>query len=343
MCISYPITEHLLKTDRHTTGYLQCGALDAPLLVFIHGWPELSISWRHQLPVFAALGFRCVAPDMRGYGRSSTYTRHEDFAQPLIVDDMLDLLSSLVRDQAVWIGHDWGSPVVWNMASHHPDKTAGVASLCVPYCPNGFVVENLIQYVDRTVYPEETYPAGQWDYMLYYQESFDKACRQFEANIENVLKAFFRKGNPAGMGKPFRTAEVRRLGGWFGDAPFPDLPRDEDVISEEDLATYTASLTRNGFFGPDSWYMNGKANQDYASLAVNGGNLTMPALFVHAAYDNICDTLTSKLAEPMREACADLMEEVVKSGHWMAQEKPDELNAVLARWLKVKFGEDKWT
>ena len=70
-----------------------CGASDAPLLVFVHGWPELSISWRHQLPVFAALGFRCVAPDMRGYGRSSTYTRHEEFAQALIVDAMLELLA----------------------------------------------------------------------------------------------------------------------------------------------------------------------------------------------------------------------------------------------------------
>ena len=90
----------------------------------------------------AALGFRCVAPDMRGYGRSSTYTRHEDFAQELIVEDMLELLASLGRDKAVWIGHDWGSSVVWNVASHHPDKTVGVASLCVPYIAAGNSVEN---------------------------------------------------------------------------------------------------------------------------------------------------------------------------------------------------------
>jgi len=124
--MTFPVTEHTVKTDRHTTGYLACGPQDGPLLVFCHGWPELSLSWRHQLPAFAALGFRCVAPDMRGYGRSSTYTRHEDFAQELIVQDMLELLASLGRapgqDRAVWIGHDWGSPVVWNMAAHHPDN-----------------------------------------------------------------------------------------------------------------------------------------------------------------------------------------------------------------------------
>jgi len=93
--MTFPVTEHTVKTDRHTTGYLACGPQDRPLLVFSHGWPELSLSWRHQLPAMAALGFRCIAPDMRGYGRSSTYTRHEDFAQELIVQDMLGLLASL--------------------------------------------------------------------------------------------------------------------------------------------------------------------------------------------------------------------------------------------------------
>ena len=97
--MTFPVTEHTVKTNRHTTGYLACGAESAPLLIFCHGWPELSLSWRHQLPAMAALGFRCIAPDMRGYGRSSTYRRHEDFAQELIVEDMLELLASLGRAQ----------------------------------------------------------------------------------------------------------------------------------------------------------------------------------------------------------------------------------------------------
>src|SRR5512132_154301 len=102
------LTEHTISTARHTTGYIASGREDGPLMIFVHGWPELSLSWRHQLPVFAELGFRCVAPDMRGYGRSSTYRRHEDFAQEVIVTDMLELLASLGREHAVWIGRDWG-------------------------------------------------------------------------------------------------------------------------------------------------------------------------------------------------------------------------------------------
>src|SRR5258708_33473543 len=131
--MTFPVTEHTVKTARHTTGYLACGAEEAPPLIFCHGWPELSLSWRHQLPAMAALGFRCLAPDMRGYGRSSTYARHEDFAQERIVEDMLELLAALGRDKAVWIGHDWGSPEVGNTAADHPGKTGGVGNLRWPY------------------------------------------------------------------------------------------------------------------------------------------------------------------------------------------------------------------
>jgi pimeloyl-ACP methyl ester carboxylesterase len=89
------ITEHTAKTNRHTTFYLAAGPDDGPLVIFAHGWPELSISWRHQLPALAALGLRAIAPDMRGYGRSSVYDRHGDYAQEHIVHDMLELLDSL--------------------------------------------------------------------------------------------------------------------------------------------------------------------------------------------------------------------------------------------------------
>src|SRR5215471_14043918 len=154
MAREFPVTEHVAKSTGHTTFYLSCGSAGAPLLIFVHGWPELSLSWRHQLPVFAALGFRCIAPDMRGYGRSSTYQRHEDFAQEAIVGDMLELLASLGGERAVWIGHDWGAPVVWNLAAHHPEKVVGVVSLCVPYFAEGFTLENMVPLVDRAVYPE---------------------------------------------------------------------------------------------------------------------------------------------------------------------------------------------
>jgi len=91
MAGEFPVTEHVAKSTRHTTFYLSCGPAGAPLVIFVHGWPELSLSWRHQLPCFASLGFRDVAPDMRGYGRSSVYRDHENYRLEVIVEDMLEL------------------------------------------------------------------------------------------------------------------------------------------------------------------------------------------------------------------------------------------------------------
>ena len=99
---------------------------------------------------------------------------------------------------------------------------------------------------------------------------------------------------------------------------------------------FVDALTRNGFFGPDSWYMNGDANADYGRRSVNGGRLAMPVLFLHASYDVVCMTVGTKLADPMRAACDDLTEGEVATGHWMAQEKPVEVNRALVRFIAAK-------
>jgi pimeloyl-ACP methyl ester carboxylesterase len=334
----HPITEHVVRTNRHTTFYLACGPSDATPLIFVHGWPELAISWRHQLPVFAALGFRCIAPDMRGYGRSGIYDQHGDYALEHSVHDMIELLDALGQTRALWVGHDWGSPVVWSLASHHPDRCFGVANLCVPYMPEGFSPAQTVPLVDRSVYPQAEFPAGQWEYQLFYEENFDRAESAFEASIPDTVKALFRKGTPAGKGQPSRTALVRRDGGWFGGTGrAPAVPRDADVLTEVDLDAYVASLQRNSFFGPDSWYMNHQANEEYARRAADNGRIAMPVLFLHGAYDYTCETIDSRLAEPMREKCADLTEVVIHSGHWMAQENPTAVNAALARFLATKL------
>ncbi|HMI90947.1 MAG TPA: alpha/beta hydrolase, partial [Polyangiales bacterium] len=207
--MSHPIHEHVAKSKRHTTFYLSCGAPSATPIIFLHGWPELSISWRHQLPVFAGLGFRAIAPDMRGYGRSSTYARHEDYALEQIVADMVELLAAIGAKKAIWVGHDWGGPVVWSLAQHHPDRCHGMAALCVPYIPQGFAPETIVPLCDRGIYPEASFPAGQWDYMLFYRENFAAACAGFDANARALVKLAFRAGSPDGKGKPAGTAFTR--------------------------------------------------------------------------------------------------------------------------------------
>ena len=83
--------DQVLRTNRHTTFYYTIGTGSTPI-IFLHGWPQLGLAWRHQLPALPKLGFRAVAPDMRGYGRSSRYDRHEAYAQREVVGDMIELL-----------------------------------------------------------------------------------------------------------------------------------------------------------------------------------------------------------------------------------------------------------
>jgi pimeloyl-ACP methyl ester carboxylesterase len=255
---------------------------------------------------------------------------------------MLQLLEALGRERAVWVGHDWGSPVVWSIASHHPERCIGVVNLCVPYLAAGFAPVNLSALVDRAIYPEAEFPAGQWEYQLFYVENFAKAVADFEANVLNTVKVLFRQGTEKGKGSPGRLAFVRRDGGWFGGiGGAPDVPRDPGVLSEVDMHAYAAALGRNGFFGPDSWYMNNAQNIEYAARSLDGGKLTLPVLFLHAEYDYTCETVGTRLADPMRRDCSDLAEAVVPSGHWMAQEQPLAVNAALARWLATRLP-DVW-
>jgi pimeloyl-ACP methyl ester carboxylesterase len=330
-----PVTEHTVKTPQHTTFYLAAGPANGPLVIFVHGWPELAISWRHQLHALAALGFRTIAPDMRGYGRSSVYSQPAAYAQEPIVRDMLELLDALGREQAVWVGHDWGSPVVWNLASHHPDRCHAVASLCVPYCTLERGLDQRLSLVDRKLYPAAEYPAGQWDYMLYYVENVAEAIAPLDANVSRSLKLLFRKGDPAGEGKPAPTATARRTHSLFGwpTHPVPDVPLDTDVLTEEALSSYVSALERTGFYAPACWYLNHAANAEYARTARNGGYLDLPVLFLNARYDYIAESTHSQRAEPMRTHCRQLSEATIRAGHWLAQEQPVEVNAALVQWL----------
>ena len=332
------VTQHSVTVGGHTSFYLASGPEDGPLVMLCHGWPESSLSWRHQLPLLGALGFRAVAPDLRGYGRSSAPKNHEAYALEHIVGDMLGLLGALGHQAAIWVGHDWGSGVVWSVASHHPERVLGVASLNVPYFTVEHGLDNLIDLVDRDLYPEAEYPAGQWEYMRYYEEHFDRATAVMDADPYNMVKAVFRKGSADGEGKPSGTAMVRKQGGWFGGADSaPNLPRDPAVVTEDDVFDYAAGLERTGFFGPNSWYMNHEANLAYTESAVNNLVLDLPVLYLAGRYDYTCQSVTSELADPMRVHCPNLTEAIVDCGHWMAQEAPREVNAHLTRWIAYQL------
>ncbi|WP_159872184.1 alpha/beta fold hydrolase [Novosphingobium sp. 9U] len=334
------ITEGFASLSRGGLAYLAAGPTDGPLLIFVHGWPELAISWRHQLPVFGQLGFRAVAVDMPGYGRSVVHDTHEAYELEHLAADLVEFQDYLGAHRSVWVGHDWGSVVVWSLAAHYPERCAAVASLCVPYRTVELGIDHLISTVNRDIYDPEEHPAGQWDYMLFHDKHFDRARAVFERNTEDFFKLMFRRGDASGANVPTITAGVCAREGWFGgDAPPPTMDRDPGVADEASLAAYIAAFQRTGFFGPDSYYVNSEANARFTAQSADDGYLDMPALFLSADYDHWCDTVRNvAFGAEMRRYCRNLTAVTIPAGHWTAQEEPTRTNAALTRWLATTSG-----
>jgi soluble epoxide hydrolase / lipid-phosphate phosphatase len=143
-------------TPVHTTSYIEAGSREGPALVFVHGWPGLAITWRHQIDYFCSRGYRVIAPDTRGYGSSTIHKEPSAYRQELVVMDMIGLLDHLGLEKAIWVGHDWGSATVWNIAAHFPERCTAAITLDVPFrmLEHGF--PGLLLSIDRDLYPAES-------------------------------------------------------------------------------------------------------------------------------------------------------------------------------------------
>ncbi|WP_428390471.1 alpha/beta fold hydrolase [Lichenicoccus sp.] len=222
------------------------------------------------------------------------------------------------------------------MASHHGERCRGVVSLYVPYFARGLALPNLLPLVDRALYPVDQHPVGQWDYWLFYREHFNRAAQDFEADVQATLSLLYRTAAADAVGKPARSSATRANGGWFGPARCaPAMSRDENLISHADFAAMVSAFETTGFGGANAWYMNDAANLAYAAEAPRFGHLTLPALFLHAAYDVVCATVHSRLADPMREDCSNLTEVTITGGHALTLECPDDVNGAIAKWAEA--------
>jgi pimeloyl-ACP methyl ester carboxylesterase len=104
-------------------------------VIFLHGFPELAFSWRFQLPALAAAGFRAIAVDQRGYGRSTVPPDVEDYGIDKLIGDVLGLLDALDIERGTFVGHDWGAFVLWHMSLLCPERMQRQAILNIPFWP----------------------------------------------------------------------------------------------------------------------------------------------------------------------------------------------------------------
>jgi pimeloyl-ACP methyl ester carboxylesterase len=295
---------------------------EGPLVVMVHGFPESWFSWRHQIPAVAEAGYRAVAIDVRGYGRSSAPAAIEDYAMVRMVGDVIGLLDALGEDRAVLFGHDWGAPVVWNTALLKPDRIRGVAGLSVPYNPRG------------TVAPLQAMRAlaGTEQFYIEYFQTPGVAEAEIEADVAGWLARFY-----------FTISGEARM-----DAPSVGLvphghamrdrfqaPADGQMawLGPDDLAFYVGEFERTGLTGGLNRYRN--VDRDWADLAAwTHAPIGVPALFIGGDRDG--PTLMGRRAiERFDQTLPRLWRSEVLPGcgHWTQQEQPQAVNELLLGFL----------
>jgi pimeloyl-ACP methyl ester carboxylesterase len=316
-------SSHVVQVGDHRVHCVESG--DGPLVLLVHGFPESWYSWRHQIPALAAAGYRVVAIDVRGYGRSSKPLAVEDYRMVRLVADNVALVAALGARTATIIGHDWGAPIAWNSAMLRPDVFTAVAGLSVPFSPPSELKPSTVM---RAMAGDEEF------YVEYFQEP-GRAEAEIEADIRDWLLGFMFSGS--------------------GDAPLPDpakgtiatIPRGARMkdrfhrpdplpawLTDADLDAYTSEFEHGGLRGPLNRYRN--VDRDWEDLAAfRGARIDVPALFIGgdrdgptmwgaAAIAAFADTLPQLRRSIILEGC----------GHWTQQERPTEVNAALIDFLR---------
>ncbi|MFD7118146.1 alpha/beta fold hydrolase [Streptomyces sp. NPDC059922] len=295
-----------------------------PLVLLIHGFPESWYSWRHQLPVLAAAGFRAVAVDVRGYGRSSKPHDIEAYRMLAHVADNVGVVRALGEETAVVVGHDWGSTIAANTALLRPDVFTAVGLLSVPYAPRGgFRPTDAFSLMGG---PEEFY-------VSYFQRP-GRAEAEIERDVRGWLAGFYAalSGDavaPADGGDPHFVPAGGKLSDRFPDASPPSW------LGEADLDVYADEFERTGLTGALNRYRN--MDRDWEDLAAwHGAPIIQPSLFIGGALDASTTWLADAIAAYPTTLPGLVSSHILDGcGHWVQQERADEVNRLLTDWLRA--------
>ncbi|WP_026256673.1 alpha/beta fold hydrolase [Mycobacterium sp. 155] len=302
-------TERSVHTNGVTLRVFEAGERGNPVVVLAHGFPEVAYSWRHQIPALAAAGYHVLAPDQRGYGGSSRPSAIEDYDIVALTSDIAGLLDSEVggsAERAVVIGHDWGSPVMTNFALFHPARVRAVVAMSVPPMPRAPAPPTRIW---RKLVGDNFF------YMLYFQEP-GVADAALNADPRESMR---RMITLEGISAPPDVLRGR---------PLPPLP---EWLSADEFEHYVEAFTATGFTGGLNWYRNFDRNWELTQ-STPAPTITAPTLFLAGTADPVLGFTPRDRVRDV--ATGDYREVLIEgAGHWLQQERPDEVNAVLLEFF----------
>ena len=314
-------TRHI-QTDRLSQHILEAGS--GPLVLLIHGFPELGISWRAQVEALAAAGFHAVAPDMRGYGATDKPVDRAAYGVLDLVGDLVDLVHALGETSCVVVGHDFGASVAWHCALTRPDLLRAVFCLSVPFQPRrpkGPPTAAMAAISKRL---------GLGDLYINRFQPRD-AHLEFDADPATALRKMFYAYDGA-------TPDMRQSTGFMPEGVSLTASIAEDAslppwMSEGHFAEYVAAFTAGGFKAPLDWYRNLDANWA-ATAFLQDARIGVPAAFAVGERDPVRHYAGAAEAG-LKDWVSDLrIQQVISgAGHWIQQERPEEVNRLLLDFL----------
>jgi pimeloyl-ACP methyl ester carboxylesterase len=274
---------------------------EGPLVVLCHGFPELAYSWRHQIPVLAQAGYRVIAPDMRGFGKSSVPAEVEAYDIVSLCGDMCGLLDAVEEQQAIFVGHDWGASLVWQLAWMHPERVSAVAGLSVPFIPRA----------PAPPIPIMRSHLGVDFYIVWFQRP-GVADEALSRDVRRTL-----------------TTSRQWTAQWAEEEG--SSTKRAEWLTEEELNVYVESFQRTGFSGGLNWYRNIDRNWELTA-PYEERKIEQPAMFLTGELDPVRKFMP---AEAMNGWVMDLREQIVvpDAGHWVQQQAPETVNAALLEFL----------
>lgn len=313
------IHHRIIQTNGINMHIAEAGS--GPLVLMVHGFPELWYSYRHQVPAIADAGFHAVAIDVRGYGGTDQPQPIEAYSMKMMTADVVGVLDALGVESAVVVGHDWGSPIAWNSAVLYPDRFRAVIAMSVPYFPRS------------PAPPTQLFKQAFGDnffYILYFQEP-GVAEKELEADVRRSMSTFLY----AASGDAPRDAmawQKPKTARFLDGMPVPEtLPA---WLTPGDLDYFVAEFQRTGFRGGLNRYRN--MDRDWQELPqLEGARVQQPALFMYGDLDGVI-AMNPAGPEIMRQNVPNLRG-IVKlpgAGHWTQQERPEEVNAAMIEFLK---------
>lgn len=279
----------------------------------LHGFPECWHSWREQIPALAAAGYRLFAPQMRGYGQSSSPAEVADYDLLSLCADIQQAMDHFGHTQVTMVGHDWGAVVAWHLALLEPERVTRLITMSVPFA--GRARRPVIEIL-RELY------ADRFNYILYFQAP-GVAEQELNADIERTLRLFMQDQDVFLQKKP---ADAGLLEGATTPGALPSW------CSREDLDVYVQTFAEHGFRGPLNWYRNFERNWQRTEFLA-GRQVLQPTLFLIGDRDPV-GVFEAHMLKRMPESVPDLEQHVLANcGHWIQNEQAQRVNALMLGFL----------